>query len=705
MDKVYLLFAIHSHQPVGNFDHVFAQAVRDSYGPFIEMLEAHPRFRLSLHYSGPLLEWFEAHEPQVLGRLRGLVDRGQVEILGGGFYEPLLPYLPQRDTTGQLQMMNDYCQGRFGRRPRGFWLTERVWDPAIPLRLEGSGLRYTVVDDTHLLYAGLTEDDVRGYYITERAGQPLAVFPTHKRLRYLIPFRQVEETLDFLREKARRQPGIALTYGDDGEKFGVWPGTRHWVFDEGWLEKFLTAVEAADWIETLPLSEYIERFPPTGRIYMPTASYEEMTEWALPVESQLRYQDMVKEIEELGKREEWHAYVRAGIWDNFLVKYSESNLMHKRMLWASSRVEALGADPAALRELYRGQCNCAYWHGLFGGLYLKHLRQAVYYHLILAERIAEAGRPAGWLDIELADYDRDGRPEVVASCANLFAAISPACGGALLELDYKAAAANLTDTLTRRPEAYHRSLKQAPREEATAEQGEPLSIHERVAVKEKGLEKLLIYDAYDRRSFLDHFLAEGATLEAARTGGAIEAGDFIAAPYELSSRELGRGVGVVKLTRTGYVSQEGVPRAVRIDKAYHLRSPGTLSVDYRLSPAAALSAPLPCRFAIELNLSPTGQDDAAVYYVVAGHQYAAGESVEAAGVERLSLVEERQGYRIDITVEPAATAWLWPLETVSQSDEGFERNRQGTVLMLSWSTALSAGQAFRVSLLPGPARP
>ncbi|OPX40689.1 MAG: hypothetical protein B1H13_06175 [Desulfobacteraceae bacterium 4484_190.3] len=67
----------------------------------------------------------------------------------------MLATIPARDARGQVQMMNEYLEKRFGCRPKGFWLTERIWDPGLPLVLAGSGLQYTIVDDTHFYYAGL----------------------------------------------------------------------------------------------------------------------------------------------------------------------------------------------------------------------------------------------------------------------------------------------------------------------------------------------------------------------------------------------------------------------------------------------------------------------------------------------------------------------------------------------------------------------
>jgi alpha-amylase len=420
-------------------------------------------------------------------------------------------------------------------------------------------------------------------------------------------------------------------------------------------------------------------------------------------------------LERLGKREVWHPFIRAGIWDNFLVKYSESNLMHKRMLWASHGLQ--GAGEGALRELYRGQCNCAYWHGLFGGLYLKHLRQAVYHHLILAERLHEASRPAGWCNLARCDYDRDGRDEIVVANADLFACLAPESGGCLLELDYKPRAVNLTDTLTRRKEAYHRGLleRHKPEEASAGGGGQPLSIHERMGSKEEGLDKLLVYDTYDRRSFLDHLLAEDATPDSLRgpeyAQGGVEEGDFIGAPYTVAQQAAGpegAGGATVRLERVGSLRRGAQTHPVRVAKTFNFGAGSELVVDYEVGPVGPAvdpaEGPLPARFAVELNLSPVGDSDDAVYYVVEGEKHPGGQSVEAASVGRVALIDERLDYRIEVGVEPRATAWLWPLETVSQSDEGFERNRQGTVLLLSWTVDLQARQSFRVRLLAAPAR-
>jgi alpha-amylase/alpha-mannosidase (GH57 family) len=88
--KFQLALLIHAHQPVGNFDDVIERAYQQCYSPFVQVLERHPSIRMGLHYSGALLEWLERAHPEYFEQLRVLVKRGQVEIVGGGFYEPIL---------------------------------------------------------------------------------------------------------------------------------------------------------------------------------------------------------------------------------------------------------------------------------------------------------------------------------------------------------------------------------------------------------------------------------------------------------------------------------------------------------------------------------------------------------------------------------------------------------------------------------------
>src|SRR5262249_54520419 len=150
----------------------------------------------------------------------------------------------------------------------------------------------------------------------------------------------------------------------------------------------------SDRLRTTTFADWMAANPPTGRVYLPTASYEEMGEWTLPTTAQPAYHHVKHIIDEHKEVTVGRAFVRGGTWQSFMSKYPEANFMHKKMLEVSDELEearnkATDGDRPELergeRELYRAQCNCSYWHGLFGGLYLNYLRDAVYHHLIEAE--------------------------------------------------------------------------------------------------------------------------------------------------------------------------------------------------------------------------------------------------------------------------------------------------------------------------------
>ncbi|MGH7526234.1 MAG: 4-alpha-glucanotransferase, partial [Gemmatimonadales bacterium] len=156
MTPIRFAFGLHFHQPVGNFDHVFAQHVEDVYRPLLEHLGERNFLPVVLHLSGPLLEWLETHDTGYLDLLGPMVADGRVELLLAGFYEPVLASLPRADRVAQIQWMHEAIQRRFGVDARGLWLTERVWEPELAADLADAGVRYALVDDRHFLVTGFS---------------------------------------------------------------------------------------------------------------------------------------------------------------------------------------------------------------------------------------------------------------------------------------------------------------------------------------------------------------------------------------------------------------------------------------------------------------------------------------------------------------------------------------------------------------------
>ncbi|MFV0444539.1 MAG: alpha-amylase/4-alpha-glucanotransferase domain-containing protein [Planctomycetaceae bacterium] len=703
---VRLILTLHNHQPVGNFDGVFDDAFRDSYWPFLDVLQDYPHIKLVLHNSGSLLEWLEQHRPEYIERLRDFVQRGQIEILGGPYYEPILASIPRRDRIGQMQAYSRHLHKLFDTPIRGMWMPERVWEQNFAADIADAGIEYTIVDDSHFRGAGVAPDRLFGYYLTEDEGKLLKVFPIAERLRYTIPFAAPQETIDFLRVVAERTPGAIAAFGDDGEKFGVWPETKKHVYEDGWLRRFFDLLtQNQEWINVCTLADAVDSTPPLGRVYLPDASYREMTEWALPPELQHEYYRAVKDAE--GAQSHWDAlrqFVRAGYWRNFLVKYPESNEMYCRMREVSERIDAIAQSEAARQhpdllhnartELYRGQCNCPYWHGAFGGLYLPHLRNAIYRHLIAADTLAEqlAGRSGRWVDIAAADFNLDARKEIRLASDRLVAYLAPARGGHIYELDLRNTRVNLLATLNRRPESYHEKVRRAASQQDDGQE-HFLGVDDYVKVKQPDLHEKLAYDVWPRKSLVDHFLSPDATVHDLATCHG-EIGDFVLGVYQTRLRRSESRVEAV-LTRTGHAGDE--PVTVTKTIALDTTAGALLHIEYRLTdmrPGAQL------RFASEFNFAamPAGADDR-FYYDSLGQQLGRLESVlDLHDTDRLGLVDEWQGVDASLELSQSGHVWTFPIQTVSNSEGGYELVHQSCAVIPWWHITADENGQWSVSI-------
>lgn len=686
-----LIFAVHNHQPVGNFDGVFAQACRDAYEPFLDVLADYPDVPVVLHTSGSLLEWLEVHRPDYISRVQEFVQRGQIEILGGPYYEPILAAIPKRDRIGQIKAYTEHLNRLFSTQIRGMWVPERVWEPNFAGDIAAAGIEYTMLDDSHFRWAGLAPDKLHGYYLTEDDGQLLKIFPDDETLRYTVPWAEPEETIKYLRKMADQFPGTVVSVGDDGEKFGSWPGTFDHVYGRNWLRRFFDILmENRDWLQMVTMAQAVDQVPPLGKVYLPNASYREMTEWALPTDQQIVYQETKTELQ---KQDDWpqiQPFFRAGFWRNFLVKYPEANDMYCRSREVSDRLAQLENTPAAQEhpelvrlarvELHRGQCNCPYWHGAFGGLYLPHLRNAIYRHLIAADAALEklSGHTGRWVSIAADDYNLDARKEIRIAGDRLVGYLAPARGGHLYELDVRSARVNLLATLNRRPEPYHQKVLDAAGASDDVDDV-AFNTHEGVRFKQAGLDRAIAYDRWPRKSLVDHFLRNDVDLDTFRLGnGGI--GDFVLGVYETKLRQSATRVEAV-MRREGRVGDHWVTltKTVSLDAS----AGGQLEMLYELD---GLPVGETVHFAIEFNFAAmaAGADDR-YYYDVTGRQLGPLETIQSlAESDRIGLVDEWLGLDASLDLSKPAGIWTFPIQTVSQSEGGFELVHQSSAVVPHW---------------------
>ncbi len=639
MDPVRFVFGVHFHQPVGNFDHVFEDHLRDVYLPLVERLTARRFLPFALHMSGPLLEWLEQHAGAYLDTIGRLAADGQVELLLAGFYEPVLASLTRADRLEQIGWMRQAIKRRFGVDATGLWLTERVWEPDLAGDLADAGVRYLLVDDRHFLVSGFERDRLHAPFLTESGGKRVALFPIDERLRYLIPFRPPAEIAAYLRELRQAGRPLAL-FVDDGEKFGGWPGTKDWVYTRGWLTQFcdaIAALVAAGEVRLTTPGTALREVASAGLAYLPTASYREMEAWALPAHAVVRLAALERDLGEERVAGPDGAFLRGGHWRNFLVKYPEANRMHKKMLALSALCRERGDPPAARRAIGRAQCNDAYWHGVFGGLYLPHLRAAIWRNLALAE--GELRRGEG-LAVETLDLDADGAEELWIHSAACSALVSPRRGGVIEEYTVFERGVNYADVLTRRREPYHFPPADRPGHgEAThAKDGAP-SIHDIEAAAR--LQRLPPIDQADRALFVDRVLAADVTLDRYTSGVFDSVACWAGRVFHTTLEQSAQAVEVVL--------HPGPSPAGLLEKRIRLDQAGELTVRYRWDPKAF---PPDAFFCPEISVSPEVQ--------------------------------------LDLT--PGAEVWRFPIATVSRSERGFEETVQGYSYTPRWPIRAGEGR-------------
>ena len=697
-DKLSFILGVHCHQPVGNFGWVIEEAFEKSYAPIVQTLHEFPWMKLTAHYSGPLLEWIEQNRPGYFVTVRKLVNDNRLEIVGSGFYEPILTIIPVVDRLEQIERMNLYSEEKLGMRPNGLWLTERIWEPALPRTLKAAGVRFTMTDDSHFIQSGIPAEKIRGYYLTEDEGDVCAVFPIDQNLRYAVPFKEPEKTIEYLRARYEAGDRSCCTLVDDGEKFGLWPGTFKLLYQENWLKRFYELLrDQSDWLEITTPSEYLRTHEAEGLVYLPTASYFEMGLWTLSPDGNHTLETLKKRLEkELGAYTE--AYLKGGFFRNFFMRYPESNHMHKRMIEVSRKVHqsALEGLPreAAKRDLFMAQCNCGYWHGIFGGLYMPHLRDAIYEHLIMAERMVDQ-RP---LALESFDFECTGRDLFVLRNRHLAAYISPEEGGTVLELDLIGKAANVVNTLARRHEAYHDVEEPDPNEE----HGDGASIHDIKKTLTEEERKLLVRDPYRRTCFRDVFVAEdeeltpekvqfltfaesGSLSTARYSGVSIEGADLVGADLVVET-ELNDGARLRVSKRLSLHREEEA-----LFGTYSLRNSsekplaGQLLIQFNLSIPAALGYDQP--FAVDGR-------------ILEGHRLLTPGS--AGNVRSFRLRDPHRRFDLNLEFNQAVTILWHPVETISQSESGFDRNYQASAVWAVVPVELAPGKEKHFSVVLRP---
>jgi hypothetical protein len=653
MKKSRLVFGVTSTQPVGATDDEIEDVYQRAYKPFLKTLYNAPDILTTLHFSGQLLLWLDRHHSEYTDVLSEMVARKQVELLGGGFYDPVFTIIPRPDRIGQVESLTTYLRKRFGKRPRGSWITQHIWEPSLASTMKSSGMEYVFLDDHHFRAAGLTGENMQRPCLTEDQGKTIIVFPVSNALLAAAREKTPEEVLAYIKSQRSDDPSRVLVLIDECERYVDSFATKgKGATDDSWLHQFVYLVrENREWLGVELPSSIRCNSTPQLRGYFASAFFDS----ANPETN--------------------------GCFRHNITRYPESNLMYAKMQYIHVLVNQIRGDKyrkqAAREELWKAQCHSAYWHGEHEGIYRNRLRKQVYRSLIEAEkRTRERGifQPS----IVTVDFDMDGLDEYLFQGQDINAYVHRQ-GGMLFELDYLPKPWNYLDTLGRHKESYH-----TPQ------------------IAARG------YDPHPRRSFMDHFLDPATTLkefEACRYSGTKS---YLECLYECVN--LKRDSHLLHLQASGAVpnarqngsrSRSSRRRSVRVvvDKRYRFRR-GGLQVDSTIqnNDQTALRAV----FAPELNFAFLSQEaDHLRFFAMTARTEpkefspAANELSKTGELQFNDLTNE---VSITIGFSEPADLWSFPVITMGRTADGIQPRYQSSVVVPRWQLTLEPAESAQVCI-------
>lgn len=669
MKGIKLIFGTHNSQPIGATEEELEDAYQTSYKPFLTQIYNHPEIQVVLHYCGLLLSWFEERHPEFLMLINDVLRRKQAELLGGGFYEPFLPLIPAPDRTGQIEMLTTLLRRRFGKRPRGGWVAERIWDPSLASTIRNCGMEYTFVDDHHFRSAGFGGADLNRPCVTEDQGKILTVFPITSSVLQMVPGSKPEEVLKRLLALGDdSDEGRVAVLIDEGEKYGRWQKNGKKIYRDGWFEEFfaLLAREKGK-VDTIVPSNYLHEWTPARKGYFQSTSYEEMMSWVFDLPAQPDSSPTKgAQSQPSSKAEGCGGYFR-----QFLSRYPESNRLYSKVMYAHLLVNQIRGDrarkKAAREELWRAECHTAFWHGKDGGIYENRLRKASYSALIEAEKITrEKGifKPS----TVAVDFDMDGQIEYLYQGQEINCYVHRV-GGVVFELDHIKGAWNYLDTFARYREVYHPDNSSAPN------------------------------DWYCRSAFVDHFFQSNENINSFDRMSYNELGNFIHKSYKVVASDRDRNE--VRLVANGRITMKGKRHPLEIRKNYQFRK-NSVNVAYTLFNTGDL--PLQLNFGSESNFS--FEDRSAETFRMSAAS-SDGKETRVEVDNGKTIVDSTtdiaiQDFKRNVTLTLSASVpfklWSLPVETLSRTLHGSVRCYQSTCVVPQWQVALTPGETWSVDL-------
>lgn len=432
MSRVRFILGLHFSLPPCFSDEEAQRLYDQSIVPLIELLAKHRKLKLTLYFSGNLMDWLKKEHKESLFQLKSFCSRQrQIEFLSCGYYEPPLQLISPRSRTYQIEQHLITVRDTVGKgtRPKGFWLNDGNWESSFPFILSSMGFKYTFIDDVAVLSCGFSAKDLFDVFVTEDQGHTLFLFPILRTLS--VPFGEapLEEYFANLKQLSSTLHDDTVTVFKNG--FSLSPQSYEWI------DSFVENCREMSFDFLCP-GQVLSLTKEFKRVFIPSTV-------GTPCFGKMFFNEKALSYDLISRRFESSVYeflFEKGHFRNFLVKYQEAAHLYNRIRFVDSFLNTCEkADRKRITDVF-AEAQAAYplRKADDAGVFDAPARQKSYTALISVEKMLRRSGPAPEID-----FDDDGLQEIFYFGQTLTTLIHRR-GAALRELDYLPSAFNYINT-------------------------------------------------------------------------------------------------------------------------------------------------------------------------------------------------------------------------------------------------------------------
>lgn len=432
MNSIYVSFNLKTSPASIDSNDFFDKNYQNVYKPLLKFLYTNSELPFTFSFSGNQIQFFKKRKNEVLAILKELSDRKQVEILGGGYYSPILQLIYPADRNGQIDLLSAEIRQSIGKRPRGISLFQDCWDSSLINNIHTCGIEYVLLENSYI------PDNKKSYLplIVSDLSKTIDILPYFEEFKpsknttpadfvELITkaVEKVEKKENYLQLDADRIINISFTHDEIVELI------KCKFFDK--------------------LCTYLKSNTDT-RIKLTTPyEYLKSNTFKIPAFIQNGINSNLAKIINFGKRE---SYLKntSTIFD-FLDKFPVSHSLYNRIMFISMLVNQYKNDKmrkkAAREKLWEAQNGAGILCTSNVPYINNSIRQNSYKLLMEAEKILREDDKFKE-SITCFDYDTDGYDEYICRMKDYSACISMQ-GGSVQELDIVKNNFNYADNLSR----------------------------------------------------------------------------------------------------------------------------------------------------------------------------------------------------------------------------------------------------------------